>query len=83
MICTHRIKPGCRISRFWSLVPVRDLLFRAKHLLFEANHTSDRAWPHVGGERVGELAAALEGGSSGCVEARAFHRLDIGQAFQV
>ena len=43
MICTHRIKPGCRISRFWSLAPVRDLLFRAKHLLFEANHTSDRA----------------------------------------
>jgi hypothetical protein len=37
----------------------------------------------VGGERVGELAAAFEGGSPGCVEARAFHRLDIGQAFQV
>jgi len=29
------------------------------------------------------LAAAFEGGSPGCVEARAFHRLDIGQAFQV
>jgi hypothetical protein len=41
--CTHPIKPGCRISRFWSLAPVRDLLFRAEHLLFEANHTSDRA----------------------------------------
>jgi len=28
-------------------------------------------------------SSALEGGSPGCVEARAFHRLDIGQAFQV
>src|SRR6516225_5419023 len=43
MICTHRIKPGCRISRFWSLAPVRDLFICAKHLLFEANRTSDRA----------------------------------------
>jgi len=37
----------------------------------------------LAGQRVGELAAGFDGGSPGCVEARAFHRLDIGQAFQV
>jgi hypothetical protein len=37
----------------------------------------------VAGKRIGELAVDFDGGSPGCVEARSFHRLDIGQAFQV
>jgi len=56
----------------------------------DAAHGSDAAGLYlfddgadVGGECVGNLAAGFDGGSPSCVEARAFHRLDFGQAFQV
>jgi hypothetical protein len=37
MICTHRLNPGCRISRFFvALACIPDLLFCAKHLFVAA-----------------------------------------------
>jgi hypothetical protein len=37
MVCTHRLNPGCRISRFLVALPRSgDLLLCAKHLFFAA-----------------------------------------------
>jgi hypothetical protein len=45
MICTHRVNPGCRISRFLvALPPVRDLLLRANYLFAPAMMASAPYW---------------------------------------
>jgi hypothetical protein len=67
MICTHRIRPDSRISRFLvASPPARDLLFFAKHLFVAANTVwhARNCWPRQGALGPGGRAPGA-GGNGG------------------